>query len=172
MDQFSVSVSSFVSSLEDLRLPYIGAGNCVKAVVIGVPIAVLIHDLADHWMPSKLQLPIISWFTRKWRADPDTKLAHLRVIRNLLMFAFFVILQNDITGDEVSVLQPSDLVEQRVHSTSATRAMSNEISKARRAAFSAADEVIGEEELNGAAVQQQADSVLRRRRLHDKRLQN
>ncbi|KPI86493.1 hypothetical protein ABL78_4433 [Leptomonas seymouri] len=165
MDQFAVAVSSAVNRIEELRLPVVPYNTYIKAVCIGIPVAVLVHDTADYWMPTKVRIPILSWFLRSWRKDPDTKTAHLRVIRNLFLFAFFVVLRTDNAANEES--QPSDYVSQRLSSATGQRALNQEISKSRRNAFNAATMVLGEEEMNMEAVQQQRDAVLRRRHLHD-----
>ncbi|KPA86519.1 putative mitochondrial hypothetical protein [Leptomonas pyrrhocoris] len=169
MDQFAVAVSSAVNRIEELRLPVVPYNTYIKAVCVGIPIAVLAHDLADYWMPKKVHVPLLSWFVRRWRKDPETKSTHLRVIRNLFLFAFFVVLRMDSAANEES--QPSDYVSQRLTSAAGQRAMNQEIYKSRRNAFNAATMVIGEEEMNVEGVQQQRDAVLRRRHLHDPNVQ-
>lgn len=168
MEKLCVSVSSVVNHLEELRLPSIPYNNYVKAVCIGVPIAVFVHDTASYWMPTKRQLPIISWFTRSWRQDPESKRTHLRAIRNLLLFGFFMVMRMDHAASAEA--QPSDYVEQRILSATSRKHINDQIYKARAEAFLAADEVLGEEEMNMTAAQQQRDAVLRRRYVHDTRL--
>lgn len=170
MDQIAVRVSYLVNHIEELRLPAISYNSYIKAVCIGIPLAVLVHDTSSYWMPTKVRVPILSWFMRKWHHDPDTKQLHLRVIRNMILFAFFVVLSTDSAAKEES--QPSDYVEQRLTSATAQRTLNNDIYKSRRAAFNAADAVIGEEEINIEAIQQQRDAVLRRRHLHDPAVSN
>lgn len=167
LDRLAVTVSSFVHDVEDLRLPVIPYGTYVKGLVIGIPVAVLLHDTAEHWLPTKFRIPIISYFRRRWRESAATKESDLHVIRDLIIFTFFIVLRMDSGANEEA--QPSDYVEQRLTSAAGHRAMNSDIYKARRAAFNAADEVIGEEEMNMAGVQQQRDAVLRRRYLHDSR---
>ncbi|CCW61381.1 unnamed protein product [Phytomonas sp. EM1] len=168
MDQLAITVSSFAHNLENLRLPVIPYNTYIKAVGVGIPIAVFLHSTADYWIPERFNIPIITWFRRRWRQDPDVKHTHLRIIRNLLLFIFFVVLRMDsVANDEV---QPSDYVEQRLVSATAQRNLNEEIFKARQTAFSAADELLGEVEMNIAGVQQQRDAVMRRRYLHDGRL--
>ncbi|CCW68933.1 unnamed protein product [Phytomonas sp. Hart1] len=168
MDQFAITVSSFVHNLENLRLPVIPYNTYVKTVCIGIPIAVFLHDTSKYWIPKSFNLPIITWFRRRWLQEPDVKLTHLRIIRDFLLFAFFIVLRMDsIANDEV---QPSDYVEQRLISSTAQHSLSEEIYKARQNAFSAADELLGEVEMNMAGVQQQREAALRRRYLHDSRL--
>ncbi|CAJ1035327.1 hypothetical protein, conserved [Leishmania lindenbergi] len=165
MDQLAVSVSSLVHCIEELRLPVVPYGTYIKAVCIGIPLAVLAHDTAEYWLPTKARIPVLSWFVRKWRQNPETKHVHLRVIRNLVLFAFFVVLRMDGAANEEA--EPSDYVSQRLTSASGQRAVNQEIYKSRQVAFNAATAVLGEEEMNIEGVQQQRDAVLRRRRLHD-----
>ncbi|KAG5492847.1 hypothetical protein JKF63_01427 [Porcisia hertigi] len=165
MDQVAVSVSSLVHRIEELRLPVMPYTTYIKAVCIGIPFAVLAHDTADYWLPTKIRVPVFSWFMRKWRQNPESKQTHLRVIRNLVLFAFFVVLRMDSAANEEA--EPCDYVSQRLTSASGQRAVNQEIYKSRRAAFNAATAVLGEEEVNMEGVQQQRDAVLRRRHLHD-----
>jgi hypothetical protein len=165
MDQIAVAVSSAVNRIEEIRLPVMPYNTYIKAVCIGIPVAVFIHDTADYWLPTKVHIPLVSWFMRRWRQEPETKAIHLRVLRNLLLFAFFVVLRMDSAANEES--QPSDYISQRLTSATGQRSVNQEIYKARRSAFNAATAVIGEEEMNMEGVQQQRDAVLRRRHLHD-----
>ncbi|CBZ30980.1 conserved hypothetical protein [Leishmania mexicana MHOM/GT/2001/U1103] len=165
MDQIAVSVSAVVHRMEELRLPVVPYSTYIKAVCIGIPLAVLVHDTAEYWLPTKVRIPVLSWFVRKWRQNPEAKHVHLRVIRNLVLFAFFVVLRMDSAANEEA--EPSDYVSQRLTSASGQRAVNQEIYKSRRAAFNAATAVLGEEEMNIEGVQQQRDAVLRRRHLHD-----
>lgn len=164
MDQFAVAVSAAVNRMEELRLPVVPYGTYFKAVCIGVPIAVLAHDTAAYWLPTKVRIPIVSWFMRRWRLDPEAKHEHIRAIRNLFLFAFAVVVFMDDAG---GVKLPCDYVSQRLTSQSGQRAVNQEIYKARRNAFNVASTVMGEEEMNSEGVQQQRDAALRRRHLHD-----
>ncbi|KAG5492313.1 hypothetical protein GH5_01230 [Leishmania sp. Ghana 2012 LV757] len=165
MDHIAVSVSSLVNRIEELHLPVVPYSMYIKSVCIGIPLAVLAHDTAEHWLPTKFRIPVLSWFVRRWRQDPEAKRVHLRVIRNLILFAFFVVLRMDGAANEEA--EPSDYVSQRLTSASGQRAVNQEIYKSRRAAFNAATAVLGDEEMNMEGVQQQRDAVLRRRHLHD-----
>ncbi|KAK7200859.1 hypothetical protein NESM_000144500 [Novymonas esmeraldas] len=166
MDQLAVSVSSLVHHVEGLRLPVVPYNTYIKAVCIGIPLAVLAHDTADYWMPTKVHVPVLSWFMRRWRQDPEQKHAHLRVVRNLVLFTFLIVLRMDNTAN--AEVDPSDYVSHRVTSATAQRTVNQEIYKSRRAAFNAASAVVGEEEMNMEGVQQQRDAALRRRYLHDR----
>lgn len=170
MDQISVSVSSLVSALEDVRPPHIGAATYVKAALVGIPLVVLAHDLSDYWMPKKCRIPLVDWILRKWRSDPDAKFSHLRILRNLIVFGLFVQLHNESSAEQVTYMtEPHEIVGERLYSAAGTRSMTADIQKARRHAFAAADEVLGPEEMNMAAAEQQMEAALRRRHLREER---
>lgn len=160
-------VSSAATHIEELRLPYVRFSVFLKALAVGVPFTVLLHETSSTWMPSSFNVPVVSWFQRRWRTDPQKQLADLQVFRNIVLFAGVVILfMNDTTS---AAAMPSDYLERRLVNTSAVKAMNDDIYSARNAAFEAAGSVLGEEELNVTSALQQRDAALRRRYLRENR---
>ncbi|KEG13661.1 hypothetical protein DQ04_00861030 [Trypanosoma grayi] len=168
MDSVALGVSSLVHQAEALNIPVVRSRSVALAVAVGIPIAVLLHDTAGHWMPTKWQIPIVSWFRRKWRQNPEEKSTHLTLARNAVMFFFVAMALSESTFYQT----PMDYVADRVSSAPSTRAFNDRIYKARRNAFSAATDTVGEEGLNEANVRQQRDTALRRRFVHDSRAAN
>ncbi|EPY37011.1 hypothetical protein STCU_00287 [Strigomonas culicis] len=179
MDQIATRVSSAVNTLESLRLPVFPYDAYIKTVLVCVPIAVLLHDTAEYWLHPENEhchvlqkVPVvrsvINFFARRWREEPEVKHTHLLVARNIILFAFFVIVQMDEAANEP--VQPSEYVEQRLKGATGAASLNREIQARRAVAYNAADAVLGEEETNVAGVQQQRDAVLRRRHLKDSRM--
>ncbi|CAD2216593.1 hypothetical protein AGDE_00960 [Angomonas deanei] len=176
MDQLALTVTSAVNAIEEFRLPEIPYNRMVRGLVIGVPVAVLLHETADYWLHPEARenkvnvlhkLPvvgnIINFFVRSWRDQPESKKAHLMTVRNICFMMFLIILYNDEVAN--GPIEPTQYVENRILSSAAHNTLNNEIYKNRKAIFKAADAVIGEEEMNVVGVEQQRDAVLRRRYL-------
>lgn len=157
------TVCSALEVVEDFKLPYVRFSVFLKAICVAAPVGVLLYDTSSLWMPKSVPIPIISWFQRRWRTDPELQINDLQTIRNGLFFAFMVVLfMNNTTS---SAVMPSDYLEQRMTNTNAVKAAEKKLYAARNAAFQAAGSVIGEEEMNITSAQQQRDVALRRRYL-------
>ncbi|RNF09018.1 hypothetical protein TraAM80_02415 [Trypanosoma rangeli] len=165
MDTVALTVSSLVHRAEALNIPVIRSRSLAIAVAAGIPLVVLLHDTADWWLPKTWGMPIISWFRRRWRQDPESKAAHLALARNVLIFLFVAMALNETPYYQTTV----DYVADRVSSTSARKSFDEHIKMSRRTAFGAANDVVGEEGHNEANVRQQRDTALRRRFVHDNR---
>lgn len=164
MDAVARSVSALITNVEELRLPYVRLSTYIKVVLAGIPISVLLHDTASLWMP-KARIPILSWFQRRWRVDPNLKLGDLETMRNAILFAGIVILF--MNGTTSAADMPSDYLEQRLSNSNAVRAMTNEVYTARSNTYEVAASLMGEEEVNFTAAQQLRDAALRRRYLKE-----
>ncbi|ORC92032.1 uncharacterized protein TM35_000042460 [Trypanosoma theileri] len=168
MDSVALSVSSFVHRAEALNVPLLRSKTVVLAVAMGIPVAVLLHDTSNYWMPTTWQIPIVSWFCRKWRQNPEEKRAHLTLARNAIIFIFVALALNEGTYYQT----PVDYVADRVTSSTARKSLNEHIRGSRQAAFAAAGDLVGEEGLNEANVRQQRDTALRRRFVHDSRAEH
>lgn len=153
-------VLSVVAHLEDLRLPHIRFKGFAQAVCIGIPLAVLLRDASSLWMPSSFQLPIVSWFKRRWTSD-ESLISDLQTARNILIFFIVVVLS--MNSDVAAVDMPADYLERRLINSNAVRAVNNQIYNARSTALETAGSVVQEEEVNTTGAQQQRDAALRRR---------
>ncbi|KAH9601385.1 hypothetical protein LSM04_000997 [Trypanosoma melophagium] len=168
MDSVALSVSSLVHRAEALNVPLFRSKTVALTVAMGIPIAVLLHDTSNYWMPTTWQIPIISWFCRKWRQNPEEKRAHLTLARNAIIFLFVAM----ALGEGTYYQTPVDYVADRVTSTTARKSFNDHIYKSRQAAFGAATDLVGEEGFNEANVRQQRDTALRRRYVHDSRAEH
>eukprot|EP00796_Vickermania_ingenoplastis_P006136 gene6136-4416_t len=162
VDSIAQSVSTAVTLLEEVRLPHVRLSVFAKTVIIGVPLAVLAYDTSSLWLPKTKAVPIISWFQRRWRSEPQLQVVDLQTLRNAIIFLAVVVLGMNHERSGVADM-PSDYIEPRLNSAHAVRAMNAEIEKARDQAYEAANSVLGEEEMNVLSAQQQHDAALRRR---------
>ncbi|PWU83087.1 Present in the outer mitochondrial membrane proteome 6 [Trypanosoma cruzi] len=128
MDTVVLTVSSLVHQAETFTFPVVRSKSLAVTVAVGIPVAVLLHDTADRWLPKTWEIPIISWFRRKWRQDPETKVVHLALARNAVLF-FFVAMA---LSESPYYQTPVDYVSDRVSSSSARKALDGEIRTSRR----------------------------------------
>ncbi|CCD19060.1 hypothetical protein ERJ75_001738200 [Trypanosoma vivax] len=168
MDNLALSVSSIVHRLENFSVPLLRSRTCALAVALGIPVAVFLHDTANYWMPTTWQVPILSWFRRRWLRNPEEKYADAMLARNVIIFLFVAMAVAEGTHYQA----PVDYVSDRVCSTPARKALTECVLEKRRNAFAAAGEVIGEEGLNEANARQQRDTALHRRFLQESRAGN
>lgn len=159
MDLPWVEASNVVHTVEQMNITLPSSRSVLIAGAVGIPLAVLLHDTADHWMPTSFKIPLVSFFQRKWAQDPQEKKSHLRIFRNALIFGWIVCALQE--GDPK--FQPLDYVIERVSSTTARKSLSKDIADSRKAAFGATHQVIGESALDEANARQQRDAALRRR---------
>lgn len=166
MDFSWMGISHAVHQLEEIQIPMPSSKAVLVGTAVGIPLAVLLHETADSWMPVRTNIPVLSWFMRKWRSDARAKPTHLRIFRNLAIFAWFtaVLYESDVR------MAPIEYVSDRVTSSNARRTMTDEIRKSRATAFASANEVIGETAFDVAKSSQQRDAALRRRNAHESRL--
>lgn len=159
MDLPWLEISNNLHALEEVKIPLPTSKSVLMATAIGIPIAVLLHDTSDYWLPAKFNIPILSWFQRKWTQDRQNKRSHLRILRNALMFAWMVCA---IQEGEPKFL-PIDYIAERLTNNTARKSITNDIMQSRRAAFGATHQVIGEAAIDEANARQQRDAALRRR---------
>ncbi|RNF25911.1 uncharacterized protein Tco025E_01915 [Trypanosoma conorhini] len=165
MDTVALTVSSLVHQAETLNLPVIRSKSLALTIAAGIPIVVLLHDTSDWWLPKNWEVPVVSWFRRRWRQDPESKVAHLTLARNAVLFFFVAMALSETPYYQTTV----DYVADRVSSTTARKSFDEHIKASRRTAFGAASDVVGEEGYSDASVRQQRDTALRRRFVHDNR---
>ena len=158
-----LTLNNAIHAAEEFRFPFVSSKAVAYVGVVGIPIVVLLHDTSDSWLPRTRQIPILSWFLRKWREGQ--KEMHLRIFRNVLLFAWVVCAMQE----ENPKFSPSDYVSDRIMSTNARKQLSNSLMESRHAAFGAADEVMGAEAFDEKKSGEQKDAAIRRRHIQENR---
>lgn len=153
------AISHAIHSMEQMNIQLPTSKSMLIAGAVGIPLAVLLHDTADLWLPTSFNIPVLSWFQRKWIQDPDEKKSHLRIFRNAVIFGWIVCALSE--GEPK--FQPVDYVADRVLSSSARRSLTNDILESRKIALQATHAVFGEAAFDEANARQQRDAALRRR---------
>lgn len=159
MDLPWLDISNTLHSVEEMKISLPSSKSVLLAGAIGIPLAVLLHDTSNLWMPTSFSIPIVSWFQRQWNQDPQQKKNHLRVLRNSLIFSWIVCALQE--GDPKFL--PLDYVGERVSNSTARKSITQDILQSRHAAFGATHQLIGEAALDEANARQQRDAALRRR---------
>jgi len=65
-----VSLSSLVHAVEQFQLSLPTANKVLIGAAAAIPVAILLHDTSDLWLPTRTNIPILSFFVRRWRTDP------------------------------------------------------------------------------------------------------
>ena len=154
-----LALNNLVHSAEQMRVPFPSSKAVMWATIIGIPVAVLLHETSDSWLPESTNIPILAWFLRQWAVDGQAKKTHLRIFRNLAVFTWIVA----IMAEKTPMYSPIDYVAGRVLSTNARKSLTEDIYAARRASFGSVPEVLSEEVFDEAVSRQQRDAALRRR---------
>lgn len=163
LDSLYVGLSRGLHALEEVSLPLPSSNKILAAGVIAVPIVVLLNDTADYWMPKQTDIPILSWFARRWTKSKETKALDISIARNLFLFTWIAasLHENPV------FYTPLDYVSDRLTSSAARRQLTNSIVSARTDAFAAATEALGQSAFDEAKARQQRDSALRRRHVQE-----
>ena len=158
-----LTLNNAIHTVEEFRFPFVNSKAMFYSGLVGIPVVVLLHDTSDSWMPRTKHFPIISWFLRKWRQGD--KQAHLRIFRNVFLFALVACAMQE-TNPKYT---PLDYVTERLTNTNARKSMTDQVLVSRRAAFAAADEVVGPDAFDEKKSTEQRDAALRRRHIQESR---
>ena len=159
-----LSLHNVIHSIEEFRLPIPASRSVLYAGVAAIPVAVLLHDTSDFWMPLTVNIPVVSYFTRRWKKDSDNKELDLVTFRNALIFAWVVA----AVSEPEPKAAPMDYVVDRLSNSTTRRILTSDINKARTAAFSAATAfTMGTQDPEKAI--QLRDAALRRRQVQEER---
>ena len=156
-----LALNSVIHMAEELKIPFPSSKTIMIAGIVGVPIAVFLHDTADRWLPHSLQIPVLSWFQRRWRKDPQNKPGDVATFRNLLIFAWIVA----ALGERTPKFSPLDYVADRLCNSTTRKLITSEIQKKRGGSFGAARDVMEASAYDDTKTQQLRDAALRRRHI-------
>eukprot|EP00760_Papus_ankaliazontas_P039758 PhM_4_TR9773/c0_g1_i1/m.99569 len=154
-----LSIHQVVHAAEEFRLPLPTSRTILMCGAAAVPIAVLLHDTCESWMPKGL--PIIRWFRRQWAQDPKKKPLHLTLLRNVVIFLWAAAMLHD--NPDHSRRVAFDFVADRISSEAARKKLTTDITNSRRAAFETAQEVVETAGMNDTKVNHQMEAEIRRR---------
>ena len=162
-----VDLHNAIHTAEEFQLPMPSSKGLLIAGAVGIPIAVLLHETSDKWLPSTLlhKIPVVSYFARAWRQDPRTKQTHLALFRDSLIFSYMAVSMKE----EFDRYTPVDHVADRLTNEKARANVTREIHANRKAAFEAASDVLLSEASNDETkMRQLKDTELRRRHLRQR----
>src|SRR4051812_30037811 len=118
-----LEINNLIHTVEQWKMPFPTSRAVIVAGVVGVPIAVLLHDTAHLWLPRTFSIPIVSFFQRRWRKDEKNKQTDLSLLRNFLIFFWIAATVNE----PIPKYSPLDFIADRLGNTTARRQMTHEI---------------------------------------------
>lgn len=158
-----ISLSSVLHRLEEAAPPLPASSTVFKLVVFGVPIAVLLHDLSEYYMPKATRwYPVVTFFKRRWVADPTNKSVDLMLFRNIAIFLGIA----SLLHGGVPRVTPIDYLSDRLTSTTARRNLDRDITSRRSAALDAANQVMAAHAFDEAKARALRQEALDRRQNH------
>ena len=163
--EFYLGLTNVLHALEEIPIKVPAPGITLKAIAIGIPVVVLIHDLSDLWMPKKFSMPILTFFRRRWVNDPNNKAVDLMTFRNLaIFFAIASIMHGGIPRNA-----PIDYLADRLTSTSARRSIDREIADQRTSSLEAGNRVMSAHAFDETKARLIREAALHRRHINESR---
>lgn len=161
-----ISLSGVIHTLEETPITLPSGSTVLKCVVVGIPLAVLAHELSDWWVPKKVRVPILSFFRRRWVADVNNKAVDLMTFRNLALFIGIASVMHDVIPKVV----PLDYLSDRFTSSAARRNVDKIITERRTNALAAGNQVIAAHAFDDAKTSSLRDDAIHRRAQQEKTL--
>lgn len=159
LNGITLSLSNGLHRLEGMSIPWPSATKVLVFGAVSIPVAVFLNDTSDYWLPKTVELPVIGWFARRWKKNPESKMSDLSIARNFLLFMWMAASMHEAPP----MHSPLDYVLNRLTNTTTRRGLTHTIVKNRTEAFAAAGDVLGPAALDEAKVKQQFASAVRRR---------
>jgi hypothetical protein len=154
-----IDLSAFIHRIEEVSIPLPAPSTAVKVIALGIPVAVLIHDLSDLWFPKKRSLPMLTYFRRRWVSDPNNKQVDLMLFRNVALFVgIAAVMHGGIPKNA-----PVDYICDRLTSASARRAIDRDIHEKRTASLEAANKVMAAHAYDEAKAMELRQNAVERR---------
>ena len=156
---------NIIHRVEEWKMPIPSSKAVMYLGVAAIPVAVLLHDTCDLWMKSSTYYPIITFFSRRWKADPANKELDLTTFRNAIILAWIVAILNETEAKQ----EPVDYVLDRLVNSTTRRHLTNDINSSRRLAFANAFGFIhGNNDFERST--QLRDAALKRRQVQEENL--
>lgn len=159
-----VLMHNVVHAIEEFRPSLPASRTVLIGGALAIPVALLLHDTSDSWMPKTMNIPVLSFFARRWRGDHKEKSLDLTTFRNGLIFIAIAA----VMAENEQPVGSMDYVADRLTNSTTRRAINSDMMEARRASFGAATQIAIATSDDGNAVQVR-DAALRRRHLRETR---
>ncbi len=128
MSSTYVDLHSFIHGVEQWRLPICSHRRFVTTVAVGIPIAVLLHDTYQLWGGEWFEtLPVVRYFARSWKQNPETKAIHLQGLRNAILLGWLVVTSAEKYSNETAF----DFVTPRLTNSTTRQNLTTAIQEAR-----------------------------------------
>lgn len=162
-DSVVLKVTELVHEFEEWSMPMPSASQVMWAAIIGIPVALAAHDSSHHWMPDKFQIPVLSWFQRRWKKSEKIKSRDINMMRDAVIFAY--IAASLYEGNARSI--PLDYVADRLINSSARTILTREMQSKRSSVFAAGQQVLMVGADDAEKVAQMKTTAMRRRMVQE-----
>jgi hypothetical protein len=152
-------LSNAIHGLEEAKLPMPSSKAVLVAGAVAVPVCVVLNELAEYWVPKKVQIPVFSYFQRRWYQSPNNKASDLVMFRSAAVFLWIACTLNE----ENPKFAPLDYVSDRLVNTQSRKQMDRSIHEHRSNAFVAANEALTAAAFDEAKAATLRDAAIHRR---------
>jgi hypothetical protein len=153
------AVVEAVHSVEELSLPLPRSTTILYGGLLGIPVAMLLHDTSSFWLPKHIQIPLLSWFGRRWNKSGKTKMRDLFMLRDAVIFVWAAALLRE----EAPKSLPLDFLADRLISAGARAVLTKEIQENRVGVFESVQQVLAGSIVDDSKVSVLRDEAVRRR---------
>ena len=137
-DSLAISITQWFHDLEEWELPMPSPTTVMWSTIVGVPLALAAHDSSEKLLPATTQLPIVSWFQRRWKKNEKVKSRDLYMMRDGVIFAY--IAASLYEGNAKMI--PLDYLADRLMNATTRTILTREIQNKRSSTYSAAQGVL------------------------------
>ena len=133
-----LTLTKWVHDFEEWELPVPAPNTVMWSAVVGIPLALAAHDTSNKWMSKTMQIPVLSWFQRRWKLSGNVKARDLHMMRDGVIFAYVVA---SLYEGNTKVL-PLDFIADRLMNATTRTILTREIQGKRASVYSAAQGVL------------------------------
>lgn len=137
-DSVALTVTQWLHDFEEWEFPMPSPNSIMWAAVLGIPVVLAAHDSSDKWMPKTSQLPVVSWFQRRWKKSDKTKARDLYMMRDGVLFAYVAASLYEGNAKQL----PLDYLADRLINATTRTILTREIQTKRSSTYSAAQGVL------------------------------
>ena len=158
-----LALTRWVHDFEEWQLPMPSPNTVMWATVVALPVALIAHDTSAAWTPQSFQLPVLSWFQRRWKRDGKLKARDLRMVHDAVMF--FYVAASLYEGN--ARVMPLDYVADRLLNATSRTILTREMQSKRSATFAASQGVLANGAFDAEKIVAMKETAMRRRMVQE-----
>jgi hypothetical protein len=162
-DSLVLQITEWVHDFEEWSMPMPSASTVMWTTLVGIPVVLAAHDSSHVWMPDKFQVPVVSWFQRRWKRSEKLKARDVHMMRDAVVFAY--VAASLYEGNARTI--PLDYVADRLINASARTILTREMQSKRGSVFAAGQQVLSVGADDAEKVAQMKTTAMRRRAVQE-----